>query len=119
MSCLSAVSSDTSVTSIEWNTKYQLAYEDFWNDVVNSSNFKSRYICTSFPVKKWTNIFPLYLKKSFVKRSTDDENSLDMPVVFIPEKSTTKCVAKPKVFFSCCSLRLSSTTMNFKIFQKI
>ena len=42
-------------------------------------------------------LFPILIKKRIHKRSSEGFNSVDMPVVFMPQKSGADCVSKPKV----------------------
>ena len=58
-------------------------------------------------------LFPILIKKRIHKRSSEGFNSVDMPVVFMPQKSGADCVSKPKVknYLS----HFSSSTSHIKV----
>ena len=80
-----------------WTPEYPSGYQDFWQDVFKRSNPQLKQLNMDAIENKWINLFPLIVKKSFRKRASEGSNSVDMPVVFMPQKSVTDCVSKPKV----------------------
>ena len=87
------------INPINWSYEDRLEYKAFWQDICDSTDAGSKDIGTPVFEDNWlTKLFPLEITKSFDKRSTNEDSNLpDMPVVFMPEKDITKCVAKPKV----------------------
>ncbi len=76
-----------------------MEYKIFWQSICDSTDTGCKDIDTPIFEDNWlTKLFLLEVTKSFDKRSTNEASNLpDMPVVFMPEKDSTKCVAKPKV----------------------
>ena len=83
--------------TIDLITKYKLEYQDFRQDLFENSNLSLNPFDLTEVNDKLITKFPLIIKKHVRKRSSDGSNPVDMPVVFMPQKSTTKCVSKPKV----------------------
>ena len=83
--------------TIDLTTKYKLEYQDFRQDLFENSNLSLKPFDLTEVNDKLITEFPLIIKKHVRKRSSDGSNPVDMPVVFMPQKSTTKCVSKPKV----------------------
>ena len=88
---------NNSVLPMKWHYKDQLAYQEFWKDVLYNTTLEVPNIGSQFLENGRTALFPLRIQKSINRRSINDQNAMDMPVVFMPEKSTSECVAKPKV----------------------
>ena len=88
---------NNSVLPTKWHYKDQLAYQEFWKDVLYNTTLVFPMIGLQFLENGRTGLFSLKIQKSINRRSINDENSMDMPVVFMPEKSASECVAKPKV----------------------
>ena len=83
--------------AIDLITKHELDYQDFRQDFFKNSNFMLKPLNLTEMNDKLITEFPLIIKKHVRKRSFDGSNPVDMPVVFMPQKSTTECVSKPKV----------------------
>ena len=90
------------INPLSWSYEDRLEYKTFWQDICDSTDAGCKDIGTPIFEDKWmAKLFPIEVKKCFNKRSTNEATNLpDMPVVFIPEKDSTECVAKPKVCHS-------------------
>ena len=98
MSCDLGHLSDIGRTPLSWNNENYWDYKEFWNNVLRDSpGLKPAYLALSDPKQTINHLFPFKMKKILHKRSTEDSNSIDMPVVFMPEKSQAQCITKPKV----------------------
>ena len=95
--CIPIAMFDKTIFPIKWNYKNRLAYEEFWQDILNSSQIEPIHLNSQKVEDRWTDMFSLTTMKSVNKRSSEGTNSMDMPVVFMPQKSSTECVAKSKV----------------------
>lgn len=83
--------------TIDLTTKNKLEYQDFRQDLFENTNFTLKPLNLTEMNDKLISEFPLIIKKHVSKRSSDGPNPSDMPVVFMPKKSVTECVSKPKV----------------------
>ena len=101
MSCNLGHLSDIARMPLSWNNENYLEYSDFWNNVLSDSpGLKPAYLAISDPKQTINHLFPFRMKKFLHKRSSENSNSIDMPVVFMPEKSQAQCITKPKVNLS-------------------
>ena len=96
--CSSISTLDKTISAIKWNNRTCLAYEEFWQDILNGSKVEPIYLNSQKLEERFTDVFSLTTAKSVNKRSSENTNKMDMPVVFMPQKSSTECVAKPKVY---------------------
>ena len=96
--CIPIAMLDKTIFPIKWTYKNRLAYEEFWKDILNSSKLGPIYLNSQNEEDRWIDMFSLTTMKSVKKRSSENTNAMDMPVVFMPQKSSTDCVAKPKVY---------------------
>ena len=98
MSCNLGHLSDIARMPLSWTNKNYLDYKEFWNNVLrHSPGSKPAYLALSDPAHTKNHLFPFKMKKILYKRSSENSNSIDMPVVFMPEKSQAQCITKPKV----------------------
>ena len=99
MSCDLSHLSDIAGTPLSWKNENYLDYKEFWSSVLRDSpGLKPAYLTLSDPKNPKNHLFPFKMKKIFHKRSSENSNSIDMPVVFMPEKSQAQCITKPKVY---------------------
>ena len=98
MSCNLGHLSDIAKMPLSWKNENHLEYSEFWNNVLRDSpGLKPAYWTLSDPEQTMNHLFPFKMKKILHKRSSENSNSIDMPVVFMPEKSQAQCITKPKV----------------------
>ena len=98
MSCNLGHLSDIARMPLSWTNKNYLDYKEFWNNVLSDSpGLEPAYLALSDPKQTINHLFPFKMKKILYKRSSESSNSIDMPVVFMPEKSQAQCITKPKV----------------------
>ena len=98
MSCNLGHLSDIARTPLFWKSENYLDYKEFWNNVLRDSpGLKPAYLALSDPKQTMNQLFPFKMKKILYKRSSENSNSIDMPVVFMPEKSQAQCITKSKV----------------------
>ena len=98
MSCDVGYSSDSTQTPFHWKNETDIGYKDYRNDVLrDSTTLNSAYFRVSDLKHMGNALFAFKMKKILHKRSSEDSNSIDMPVVFMPKKSQAQCITKPKV----------------------
>ena len=84
----------------KFNPKFHLEYYEFWEDVLKDSRADMKPLQLTEIENILINVFPIIINKKFHKRSSEGLISADMPVVFMPQKSATDCVSKPKVNYT-------------------
>ena len=98
MSCDLGHLSDIARTPMSWKNENYLDYKEFWNNVLRDSpGLTPAFLALLDPKHTENHLFPIKMKKILHKRSSENSNSIDMPVVFMPEKSQAQCITKPKV----------------------
>ena len=98
MSCSLGYLSDIARMPLSWKNENYLDYKEFWNNVLRDlPGLNPAYLALSDPAHTKNHLFPFKMKKILHKRSSENSNSIDMPVVFMPEKSQAQCITKPKV----------------------
>ena len=80
-----------------FNSKFHSEYQQIWQELLRDSKSNIKTLHLDEVENMIISQFPVLIKQQFHKRSSEGLNSVDMPVVFMPQKSGADCVSKPKV----------------------
>ena len=110
--CLPSDIFDDFSPSIKFNSKFHSEYQEIWQELLRDSKNYIKTLHLDEIENMLINQFPVLIKKRFNKRSSEGLNSVDMPVVFMPQKSGADCVSKPKVKLYIPCLTVSHRIQN-------
>ena len=95
--CLSSDVFDDFSQGSYFNSTFHSEYHQIWQEVFKDSKRNKKTLHLDEIENMLIRLFPILIKKQLYKRSSEGLDSMDMPVVFMPQKSGADCVSKPKV----------------------
>ena len=80
-----------------FNSTFHSEYQQICQELFRDSKRNIKTLHLDKIENMLISLFPILIKKQLYKRSSEGLDSMDMPVVFMPQKSGADCVSKPKV----------------------